>query len=311
MMKTSDLLGFLNFDNNDVFYQKSRIAKSFLRFTFYDSCDPQTQSLLATSSVFLNEHDLYKKFIDNSRKGVHDYLQFALTMDETLIANKIRVTTERMATSKEYDDTNPPKDIIKINRPEGEPPVDTDRYISLKEDARLSSRFVIDNKYSTDTSSEGFYIYIFREYAEKLHPKRIYMKIEFNHAGIGKTIPFIVPMKWTEKNDDNEVYPERRVTLSNKVETQEQGEETPTALSDLDYLKQGYPLSWVYSQSYIPLYAVYDFKNKEYGYVFDKRYVTESNGVIDLNLFEIKIKNDEDPTTNEGTAIIDANDQFN
>lgn len=311
MMRTSDLLGFLNFDNNDVFYQKSRIAKSFLRFTFYDSCDPQTQSLLATSSVFLNEHDLYKKFIDNSRKGVHDYLQFALTMDETLIANKIRVTTERMATSKEYDDTNPPKDIIKINRPEGEPPVDTDRYISLKEDARLSSRFVIDNKYSTDTSSEGFYIYIFREYAEKLHPKRIYMKIEFNHAGIGKTIPFIVPMKWTEKNDDNEVYPERRVTLSNKVETQEQGEETPTALSDLDYLKQGYPLSWVYSQSYIPLYAVYDFKNKEYGYVFDKRYVTENNGVIDLNLFEIKIKNDEDPTTNEGTAIIDANDQFN
>ena len=297
MMRTSDLLGFLNFDNNDVFYQKSKIAKSFLRFTFYDSIDPQTQSLLATSSVFLNEHDLYKKFIDNSRKGVHDYLQFALTMDETLIANKIRVTTERLATSKEYDETNPPKDIIKINRPEGEPPVDTDRYISLKENARLSSRFVIDNKYSTDTSSEGFYIYIFREYAEKLHPKRIYMKIEFNHAGIGKTIPFIVPMHWdsgcTNEAVSGEVYPCSALTFS-----------------DLEELKNGVPLSWVYAQSYIPLYAVYDFKNKEYGYVFDKRYVTENNGVIDLNLFEIKIKNDEDPTTNEGTAIIDANEQF-
>lgn len=297
MMKASDPLGFLNFDNNDVFYQKSRVAKSFLRFTFYDSCDPQTQSLLATSTVFINEHDLYKKYIDNSRKGVHEYLQFAMNMDETLIANKIRVTTERLATNKEYQAS--PNDIIKVKRPNDETQELEDIYVSLKENARLSSRFVIDNKYSTDTSSEGFYIYMFREYAEKLHPKRIYMKIEFNHAGIGKTIPFIVPMKWSSGCSENaisgEVYPCTALTLS---------------AEDVTELKKGVPLSWVYAQSYIPLYAVYDFKNKEYGYVFDKRYVMESNGVIDLNLFEIKIKNDEDPTTVDGTAIIDVNPQF-
>ena len=297
MMKASDPLGFLNFDNNDVFYQKSRVAKSFLRFMFYDSCDPQTQSLLATSTVFINEHDLYKKYIDNSRKGVHEYLQFAMNMDETLIANKIRVTTERLATNKEYQAS--PNDIIKVKRPNDETQELEDIYVSLKENARLSSRFVIDNKYSTDTSSEGFYIYMFREYAEKLHPKRIYMKIEFNHAGIGKTIPFIVPMKWSSGCSENaisgEVYPCTALTLS---------------AEDVTELKKGVPLSWVYAQSYIPLYAVYDFKNKEYGYVFDKRYVMESNGVIDLNLFEIKIKNDEDPTTVDGTAIIDVNPQF-
>lgn len=323
LMNTSDLLGFLNFDNNDVFYQKSRISKSFLRFTFYDSCDPQTQSLLATSSVFLNENDLYKKYIDNSRKGVHDYLQFALNMDETIIANKIRVTTERLATRREQEAS--PTDIINVKRPNDETQELEDIYVSLKEDARLSSRLVIDNKYSTDTSSEGFYIYMFREYAEKLHPKPIYMKIEFNHAGIGKTIPFIVPMRWesgeTNSEEDEKipnivnVYPRTRVTLSSKTKTEQsqeqgQGEETPTVLSDLDYLKQGYPLSWVYAQSYIPLYAVYDFKNKEYGYVFDNRYVTNNNGVINLNLFEIKIRNDEDYNTKEGTAIIDINEQF-
>ena len=53
----------------------------------------------------------------------------------------------------------------------------------------------MNNKHVTDTSSEGFYLYIFREYAEKLHPKPIYMKIEFNHAGIGKQIPFLILLK--------------------------------------------------------------------------------------------------------------------
>ena len=63
-MEQSDLLGLMHFDNNDVFYQKSRISKSFLRLSFYDSTDPQKQSLLATSTVFMNENSLYKKYID-------------------------------------------------------------------------------------------------------------------------------------------------------------------------------------------------------------------------------------------------------
>lgn len=297
MIESSDLLGFLNFDNNDVFYQKSRISKSFLRLSFYDSCDPQTQSLLATSTVFLNEHDLYKKYIDNSRKDVNQYLRYALNLNECVISNKIRVDVERLSTTAETKGTNnctTTDDFVLVSYEEGGA---TYGYcISLKDDGkRLDSRFVIDNKYTTDTSSEGFYIYMFREYAEKLHPKRIYMKIEFNHAGIGKTIPFIVPMKWSEKDANKEVKPVSALTLND---------------DDVTELKKGIPLSWVYAQSYIPLYAVYDFKNQEYGYVFDKRYVTNNNGIINLNLFEIKIKNDENATSNEGTAIIDANEQF-
>lgn len=267
LMEMSDLLGFLNFSNDDVFYQKSRLAKSFLRLSFYDSTDPQTQSLLATSSVFVNEHNLYKEFIDNSRKGVHNYIQFAEDIDDSVIVNKIRVSTERLGKA---DDS----DVIGIDIPSGD--TLSRVYVSLDENSRLSSRFVINNKYITDTSSEGFYIYMFREYAEKLHPKPIYMKVEFNHAGIGKTIPFVVPMKWSGKTTSDEVNPISAYTLAN-----------------LEELKKGIPLSWVYGQSYIPLYAVYDFKNKEYGYVFDKRYVkVDNNGTVTLNLFEIKIMED-------------------
>ena len=143
----------------------------------------------------------------------------------------------------------------------------------------------MDNKHVTDTSSEGFYLYIFREYAEKLHPEPIYMKIEFNHAGIGKQIPFLIPMHWIEKHNtnSNRMVPGHALRLANQA--------------DLNELKQGFPLSYVYAQTYIPLYAVYDFEHKEYGYVFDSRYVTQDcNGVINLNLFEMKIQNESEET---------------
>jgi hypothetical protein len=116
------------------------------------------------------------------------------------------------------------------------------------------------------------------------------MKIEFNHAGVGRTIPFIIPMKWDSHDtmDENKVYPTRRLTLSDKKTEQQ-------PVSDLEELKKGYPLSFVYAQTYIPLYAVYDFKNKEYVYVFDTRYVDldKDNSTVRLNLFELKVMNED------------------
>ena len=295
LMEYSDLLGFMYFDNNDVFYQKSKISKSFLRLSFYDSTDPQKQSLLATSTVFMNENSLYKKYIDNSRKGVNKFINFSDDINECLVTNKIRVNSERLANSKELkknSNCNDDEGLVEVDYIDESG--DSHSYcVSIKDDGkRLDSRFVINNKYSTDTSSEGFYIYMFREYSENLHPKPIYMKVEFNHAGIGKTIPFIVPMKWT---GTTEMHPDRTYTLA-----------------DVEKLKEGIPLSWVYAQSYIPLYAVYDFKNKEYAYVFDERYVRmDENNNINLNLFEIKIMNDTNPNSNYKTAVIDIYSKFN
>ena len=108
------------------------------------------------------------------------------------------------------------------------------------------------------------------------------MKIEFNHAGIGKTIPFVIPMMW-EENEDSYRTPVSALTLSDE---------------DLPLLQQGIRLEDVYAQTYVPLYAVYDFKNKEYAYVFDNRYVTiGENNVVTLNLFELKVQNEEIPAT--------------
>ena len=164
-------------------------------------------------------------------------------------------------------------------------------YLDLDNNKRLSSRLSVVNKYETDSSSEGFYLYIFREYSKKLRPKPIYMKVEFNHAGIGKTIPFIVPMDWTSGSTAN---PTSALTFDR---------------DDLAKLKEGIPLERVYAQSYIPLYAVYDFKNKEYAYVFDNRYISMDNGIVNLNLFEMKIM-EETGSGTTSTSIIDINEQF-
>ena len=306
LQQTSDLMGLLYFTNDDIFYQRSRVGKSFARLSFYDSTDPQTQSLLATSCVFVDEHKLFKRFIDNSRKNNNDYGAFAeleyqringyispsgiysgnttsYTSSKTDITelhkyNKISVATEFLGKT--------------IDRIPYSNPTNHSRNVRIEEAHRISSQLVVDNKHITDTSSEGFYLYIFREYAEKLHPKPIYMKIEFNHAGIGKQIPFLIPMHWSGNTTDingeryNKMYPEHALRLVN--------------IDDLTELKQGFPLSYVYAQTYIPLYAVYDFEHKEYGYVFDSRYVTQDcNGVINLNLFEMKIQNEAEETLSD------------
>lgn len=58
---------------------------------------------------------------------------------------------------------------------------------------RLDCKFVIRDEYYTEKCSEGFNIYYFPNdiiESENME-KTIYMKIEFNHAGFGRTIPMI------------------------------------------------------------------------------------------------------------------------
>lgn len=254
LMEVSDLVGLLNFTNDDIYYQKSKVGKTFLRFSYYDSIDPNRQMLLATSTVFMDEHTLFKKFIDNSRKNVNTY-SLVSAEEKTRDLNKISVMSEL----KDGNST------------------------VIEESKRLSSRFVITNKYDTDTSSEGFYIYMFKEYSENLHPREIFMKVEFNHAGIGTTLPFIKPMSWTEDNSSKTWFPNKELSVGSTE------------------MKNGVELEKKNAQDYIPLYAVYDFKNKEYVYVFDKRYVTVNDGVASINLFELKLRDE----SNDSTSLND------
>jgi hypothetical protein len=303
------LVGLLNFTNDDVFFQKSKIAKSFLRLSYYDSTNPQTQSLLATSTVFMDEHKLFKTFIDNSRKNVGDYglitgVTYTVGSDGRYnmediargsTIRKISVSSEYLGERKDNRDK-----YLKNNNP-----YSVFNGVIIDDDHRVGSEFIINNKIETDTSSEGYYLYIFRDYSENLHPKPIYMKVEFNHAGIGHTIPFLIPMEWEtpeEGSENGKRVPRRALTL---------------VQNDRELLTQGIRLEDVYMQAYIPLYAVYDFKNKEYAYVFDSRYATQDrNNVLILNMFELKVMNDNDTNVNlkrtaniktQPTAIIDVN----
>lgn len=274
LMEASDLVGLLGFTNNDVYYQKSKIGKSFLRFSYYDSIDPQNQTLLATSTVFMDEHSLFKKYIDNSRKNVNIYKTISEETSATTCIDKITVESEFVDEKKKSSKaTTCDKKNIKID-----------------ENKRLGSRLIISNKYNTDTSSEGFYIYMFKEYSKNLHPRQIFMKVDFNHAGVGLSLPFIKPMSWKKVGDNEELTPQEPLGL------------------DSDELKDGILLEQKYAQDYIPLYAVYDFKNKEYAYVFDKRYVTVEDGIASLNLFELKLKDESGETndTDTKTYVIDS-----
>ena len=66
---TADLLGHLGFTDNDIYYERNRVGKSFLRLLFFDSADRRTQKLLYTSVIYLNAPSLYEKYVADIRMG--------------------------------------------------------------------------------------------------------------------------------------------------------------------------------------------------------------------------------------------------
>lgn len=138
----SDLIGHLNFNDDDVHYQKMKLKKSFVRLSFYDSDNPLTQQLLYYSTIFLDSGEIFGKFVKN------------------------RATDKWFGVFNESDD----------------------------EEGRLGVSVSVKDKYNTTKSSEGFYLYLFNSEVTKENPtKNIYMKVEFNHAGYGRILPFTKP----------------------------------------------------------------------------------------------------------------------
>ena len=64
-------------------------------------------------------------------------------------------------------------------------------------DYRLDCSFVVRDEYFTEKSSEGFNFYYFPDAIEN-GERTIYMKIEFNHAKYGRTVPMIL---WPHGNN--------------------------------------------------------------------------------------------------------------
>ena len=253
----SDLLYFLNFDDNDVFYQKDKIGKSFLRLLFYDSIDPMTQSLLASSTIFMDEAALFGKYCNSDKNKT--LRPFDVDANHSAYINNV------MGVKNE-----PCKSV-------------SDCTASFNEKLRLSSRMVVSNKYETSTSSEGFYLYIFKDLLNDglngLHERTIYMKVQFNHAGVGKTIEMMFPFIVEEDGYPN-------VTIA-KVN---------------DEFKKGYELgNELYQHLYMPIKIRYDKENGKFVYYLPKGMIPQGNigiknekdgyvNAMRFNLYEMKIK---------------------
>lgn len=245
----ADLLYFLNFETDDVFYQKSKISKSFLRLLFFDSNDVANQTLLYSCTVFMNENKLYKTYIDNVVKNDNMYA----SVNEEL--NDIEVLTSPIISV--YNDT-----------------CDKDGKVTFEEDKRLAAKFIVKNRYEAEESAEGFYLHIFKDYSEKLHDKTIYMKVEFNHAGEGRTINLTLPFTYDESGNIE------MIDLS------------PSG--DVSKFKEGYSLDELYEHMFIPIKIVYDDDNKRYSYYLPNGLAKNSDKekVMKFNLYELKIKDE-------------------
>lgn len=148
----SDLLGYLGFDDNDIFFQKSKIGKSFVRLSYYNNSDPLSQSMLNYSTVFFDTGEIYGK-----------YLKLKDKIDNGVVKWNYAVGL------CDKDETDTP--------------------------IRVDSKIVITNEYDRSKCSEGFNIYLFADDAPAITSENgeetIYMKVEFNHAKVGKTIPLM------------------------------------------------------------------------------------------------------------------------
>ena len=146
-----DLLGYLGFTDDDVFYQKNKLKKSFLRISIYDSPYRQTQKLLYYSTLFFDTNVLYKKYTN------------LISKYPTIDDNELRV----------YQSTG------------------------INSSDKLTALFTCTPNFDNSACSDGFYLYLFNTIVNGGQCTPLYMKVEFNNAKYGKTVPLMMPTEKT------------------------------------------------------------------------------------------------------------------
>lgn len=250
----SDLLSYLDFTNNDVKYRKNKLKKSFLRLSFYDSMNASDQNLLAYYTIFYNTGNTFTKLMRHFEDDDYSYSTISVTDNHnTNKLNGIRVNREPYSTKGVVND----------------------------EDLRISSQFVVEDKYQSSNSSEGFYLYLWKDNDEGVIPSDIYLKVEFNHAGYGRSVPMMMPFVDPKKHNGN-----KGIKLFQDILDDFNGEGTDKPYGIRQYLKYSYiHLKYCYdkdSQTHL-----YYLDNNQYG---DYGSRIKDNCLI-INLYEAKISN--------------------
>lgn len=240
-----DLLSYLNFTTRDIKYQKNTLKKTFLRLMFYDSMNPGSQNLLCYSTVFFDTGKLYSKVMSNSLLEAYYYDDGT---DASGIGAEREVNEARLESLLGVDTL-------------------TDTMI---EDHRLGAQFAIYNKFASQNSSEGFYLYLWADNDNGIIPETIYMKVDLNHAGCGRTIPFMAPY-WSNEIDNR------------------RGFKTNTDIID-DWRNGGYGIQQYLRYSYIKFKYVYDKERNRHVYYPDPdRYGSLTDNVLNINLYEARV----------------------
>lgn len=243
--KQSDLLSYLNFTNNDVKFQKNVLKKTFIRLSFYDTPRQTDQHLLHYSTIFIDSGKLFGKYTRNFLKPpkTNSYYTRLKPGSMNTIKNLEGIRVDREIYSNDVMDD----DI---------------------EEYRLSSQFSVKDKYSSLSSSDGFYVYLWKDYDLGITPSDIYLKVEFNHSGYGRTIPFMMPFM------------------------EEGGIKRFEDIVD-DWNNGGYGIKQYMKYSYIHFKYRYDKETERHVYYLDpEQYgniTLENDKILNINLWEAKI----------------------
>lgn len=273
--KQSDLVSYLGFTNADIKYQKNKVKKSFLRLLYYDSPDPMTQNLISYATVFMDTGKLFERYMTNVSDG--EYITSCNKDEGCRIDNfvGVKVNTEQI---NNYTDNE-----------------EIERH-------RLSSQFVIEDTFFSKASSEGFNVYLWADNDNGAIPTDLYLKVEFNHAGYGRTIPFMMPYK-----DMAEDYDDKGIKSFNDIRKDWSGEDF-----EPDHYK-GYTMKKYQKYSYIHLKYCYDKEKEKRVYYLDPETYGDDavygKGInndltpneLEINLYEVKVNllNKNDYNTDE------------
>ena len=263
----SDLLGLMYFTTNDVETKMDKLKRSFLRLTFFDSKNPEKQNMLGTSTMYF-DCERYLDTLNKRHDGIH-FEQVAKSQIPNRFPGNNTNTIDMMP--REENSPNVLTEAFEIPQ-DGYGYPNTGDLCTSDYNLTLNSKIIVQDRYSGNNSSEGFYSYILKEFANKKAPQTIYMKAEFFHAGVGVKIPMVLA------SDDN-----KNAIAKNGWNNNVLGK-----------FKMGYDLDSVFDRLYIPIVIEYSTKLRQFVYHIseDNNYL---NAVLDdnkwvFNLFELKIK---------------------
>ena len=262
----SDNLNLLGFNNADVKYQKSRLKKTFLRLSFYDSPYITNQNLVGYSTIFLDSNKLFTRLTKN------------LKTTNYKIPNYDGVFTG-IGVNKEIGENfkNFKKQSVTID--------DVENY-------RLSSQFSVEDRFNSNDSSEGFYVYLWKDYVQGTEPKDLYLHIDLNHAIFGRSIPLMMPYFGVKKNEEWDGTAEGSWINNNKGIKSFQD-----ILRDWQEDAGGYTMQRYLRYSFIHLKCKFDDSKNRYVYYLDNEHYgnnlnniyDDKNNILNFILYEAKI----------------------